>query len=176
MPRYDRYCLNRFPTSKACHLIIDYRLSEWSLKCLIFYFCDMSQQNILLHVITLIHTHDEFSFARFSALSLCRDSAPPIHQARRDEKLVWTKSLTSCLNTVTRSLCFCFETRFAHLFSPIWCFSDESKLMLYLPKLTTKKIISLMNMTAPAERNEKQTWNEMIYLSTFTLQYTLRCC
>lgn len=39
--------------------------------------------------------------------------------------------------------------------------------MLYLVKLTTKKIIFIVNMTVPTMETQK-TWNEMIYLSTFT--------
>lgn len=90
-PSYDSYCLfllsplcdrDRFPTSKACHLIIDYRLSisletKNAEECLIFYFpnfffglrarVDMSKQKrkIYCYMLSLlIHTHVEFLLSR----------------------------------------------------------------------------------------------------------------
>lgn len=45
---------------------------------------------------------------------------------------------------VTRSLCFCFRTRFVHLFRDTTRFRSnrESKLMFYLLKVTTKILFS----------------------------------
>lgn len=134
-----------FSTSKACHLIIDYRLSSFSKQKKqrtrrMFNFCLFESRldivktewkNILLHVITPIHTHvDSFPSKTFRCLRAysiaVRMLKSFINAETSCDALVRTNvsnfsSLTcpQCKrksDTVTRSLCFYFETRFAHLF------------------------------------------------------------